>query len=146
MVKFRKSSHTVHRLQVHLVWITKYRYQVLTNTIGLRIRDIIRQECSSMDIRILDGVVSKDHVHLLISYPPKYSISEIVKRFKGRSSRKIQQEFTELKKRYWGGHFWAIGYGAFSSGNITDEMISEYLKHHDEENPKFIEFEGRSLD
>ena len=146
MVKFKKSSHTTHRLEVHLVWITKYRYAVLNREISLRVREIIRQECASLDIQILSGVVSKDHVHLLISYPPKLSISDIVKKIKGRSSRKIQQEFDSLRKRYWGRHFWAIWYGAFSSGNVTDEMITEYLKHHDEEDPNFDEFEGRPSD
>ena len=65
-----------------------------------------------------------------VSYPPNLSISDLVRRLKGRSGRKLLQEFPSLKKRYWGGHFWAIGYGAWSSGNITEEMINEYLEHH----------------
>ncbi len=85
-----------------------------------------------MDVRILKGVVSKDHVHLHVSYPPKVNVSEMVKRLKGRSARRLMEEFSELRKRYWGGHFWGIGYGAWSSGNITDEMIQEYLEHHRE--------------
>ena len=79
----------------------------------------------------MSGVVSKEHVHMYISYPPKYSISDMVKWFKGRSSKKLQEEFPQLSKTYWGRHFWGIGYAAFSSGHITDEMIKEYLKHHD---------------
>lgn len=66
----------------------------------------------------------------IYTYPPKLSVSEIVKRLKGRSSRRIQDEFPQLGKLYWGKHFWAIGYAAFSSGQITDEMIKEYIKHH----------------
>jgi putative transposase len=54
----------------------------------------------------------------------------LVKKLKGRTSHHLQQEFPELKKRYWGQHFWAIGYGAWSTGNITDEMVQEYLEHH----------------
>lgn len=65
-----------------------------------------------------------------IEYPPKQSMSNLVKRLKGRTSRILQQEFPELKKRYWGRHFWAIGYGGWSTGNITDEMVQEYLEHH----------------
>jgi len=53
---------------------------------------------------------------------------------KGRSSRKLQQEFPELKKRYWGNHFWGVGYGAWSTGNITDKMVDEYLEHHRKDN------------
>ncbi|GHV49645.1 hypothetical protein FACS1894181_09080 [Bacteroidia bacterium] len=86
-------------MQVHPVWITKYGYQVLTGDIQLRYRDIIRQVCNSLDIQILKGVVSKDHIDLHISYPPQLSISEIAKRLKGRSSRLLLQEFPELKRR-----------------------------------------------
>ena len=131
MRSYRKSSHTIHDLKVHLIWITKYRYQVLTKDVGYRTREIIRQICGQHDIQIIGGAVSKDHVHVYISYPPKYSVSDIVKWFKGRSSRKLQEEFPQLGQRYWGKHFWGIGYAAFSSGHVTDEMIREYLKNHE---------------
>ena len=132
MRSYRKSTHTVHDLKVHLVWITKYRYKVLSKQVGVRIRDIIRQTCEVNDIEIIQGRVSKNHIHLYVSYPPKLSVSEIVRRLKGRSSKKIREEFPQLGKKYWGKHFWGIGYAAFSSGHVTDEMIREYLKHHDE--------------
>ena len=131
MRPYRKSSHTVYDLKVHLVWITKYRYNVLTKEVGRRIRDIIRQVCDANDIQIIEGRVSKDHIHLYVSYPPKLSVSEMVRRMKGRSSKRIQEEFPQLGKRYWGKHFWGIGYAAFSSGHVTDDMIKEYLKRHD---------------
>ncbi len=132
MRTYRQGSHTVFDLKVHLVWITKYRYRVLTPEIGLRLRELIRQSCEAHDIEIISGRVSKDHVHLYISYPPDLAVSEIVRRLKGRSSRRIQEEFPQLGKQYWGRHFWAIGYAAFSSGHVTDEMIREYLKQHDQ--------------
>jgi putative transposase len=113
MRKRRKSSHAVYDLKVHLVWITKYRHKVMTKQIGLRLRELVRQICDAKDIDIIKGAVSKDHVHLYISYPPHLSISDIVKSLKGRTSRKIQQEFPHLKKQYWGQHFWAIGYAVF---------------------------------
>jgi len=96
----------------------------------MRCRDLIKQICDAEDVRILKGVVSKDHVHIHIEYPPSKSISNIVKRLKGRTSRRLQEEFPELGKRYWGRHFWAIGYGVWSTGNITDKMVEEYLEHH----------------
>ncbi len=130
MENLRKGSHSVHQLHVHIVWSTKYRYSVLKKEVQLRCRDLIRQVCDSMDVRILKGVVSKDHVHLHLSYPPKISVSDLVKRLKGRSARLMLDEFAELKKRYWGQHLWSIGYGAWSTGNITDEMIEKYLEHH----------------
>ena len=126
----RHSGHTVTWLTVHIVWVTKYRYTVLEGDIQKRCREIIRQICVSEDVKILKGVVSKDHVHIHVEYPPSKSISNVVKRLKGRSSRRLQEEFPELKKRYWGRHFWAIGYGAWSTGNITDKMVEQYLEHH----------------
>lgn len=129
----RRSTHNVNRLQVHLVWITKYRYHVLQGDIQLRCRDILRQVCNSLDIQIIKGVVSKDHIHLHLSYPPQLSISEIVRRLKGRSSRMLLQEFPELKRRYWGSHFWGIGYGCWSTGHITEDMLEAYLNHHNDE-------------
>ncbi len=131
MRPYKKTSHTVYDLKVHLIWITKYRYRVLTKDVGIRTRDLIRQICDKNNIEIIKGNVSKDHVHLYISYPPKLSVSDIVKWLKGRTSRKIQEEFPQLGKRYWGKHFWAIGYAAFSSGHVTDEMIKEYLENHE---------------
>ena len=132
MEDIRKSSHSVDQLHVHLVWSTKYRYVVLKGEVQVRCRDLIRQVCDSLDVRILKGVVSKDHVHLHVSYPPKLSVSDLVKRLKGRSARLMLDEFAELKKRYWGQHLWGIGYGGWSTGNITDEMIENYLEHHRE--------------
>ena len=126
----RKSSHSVHQLTAHIVFSTKYRYHVLKGEKQLRCRDEIKIVCDILDVRIIKGVVSKDHVHLHISYPPKLSISDFVKRVKGRSSRKLLQEFPDLQKRYYGRHFWGIGYGAWSSGNLTQDMIDEYLEHH----------------
>ena len=131
MRNYRKSTHTIYDLKVHLIWITKYRYQVLTKEVGLRAREIIRQVCDQNDINIISGVVSKDHVRWYISYPPKISISDVMKKLKGRSSRKLQDEFPQLGKRYWGKHFWAIGYAAFSSGHVTDEMIQEYILEYE---------------
>jgi len=117
-------------LQIHIVWVTKYRYKVLKGKIQERCREIIIQICDAEDIRILSGVVSKDHVHIHIEYPPSKSVSDIVKRLKGRSSRKLQMEFPELSKQYWGKHFWAIGYGVWSTGNVSKEIVEEYLEHH----------------
>lgn len=130
MESLRKGSHSVQQLHVHIVWGTKYRYKVLQGEIQLRCRDLIRQSCDVLDVQILKGVVSKDHIHLHLSYPAKLSVSDLVKRLKGRSAKMLLQEFGELRRRYYGGHLWGIGYGAWSTGNITDEMIQAYLEHH----------------
>lgn len=130
MAEQRSNGHTVSRLTVHLVWSTKYRYDVLQGDIKIRCRTLLMQICDAEDAEILKGVVSSDHVHMHVSYRPSSSVSDLVKKLKGRSSRKLQQEFPELKKRYCGRHFWAIGFGCWSTGNITDEMVNEYLEHH----------------
>ena len=133
MEEYRHGSHTVSWLSVHLVWVTKYRYHVLTGDVQLRCRDIVSQICDSENVRILKGVVSKDHVHLHIEYPPSLSVSLLVKKLKCRTSHHLQQEFPVLGKRYLGRHLWAVGYGAWSTGNITDVMVQEYLEHHNEQ-------------
>ncbi len=130
MAEQRRASHTVTRLTVHIVWVTKYRYQVLKGEIQKRCRELIIQSCDAEDVKILNGAVSKDHVHMHIEYPPSISISDLVKRLKGRTSRMLQQEYPELQKRYWGKHFWAIGDGAWSPGNLAEELVQEYLEHH----------------
>ena len=130
VVEYRHGSHTVSRLTAHLVWITKYRYAVLQGEIQQRCRALIIQICDAEDVKILKGAVGKDHVHLHIEYSPSLAMSQLVKRLKGRTSRRLQEEYRELGKRYWGRHFWAIGYGVWSTGNVTEEAVQEYLEHH----------------
>lgn len=101
---------------------------MLKGEVKQRCRDLMKQDCNAMEIRILIGVVSSNHIHLHIEYPPKLSVSEISKQLKGRSSTKLQKEYPHLKKRYWGRRFWSRGFGAFSTGNITDEMVQKYIE------------------
>ena len=129
-MSYRYGSHSVYSVHYHFVFVTKYRYQVLTGDVALKVRELIRQTCAAFDIDIISGVVSKDHVHLLLSSPPNMAPSEIMRRIKGRTSSKLFESFPHLKKRYCGRHFWARGYFCASSGNITDEMIEQYLEHH----------------
>ena len=130
MERYTKGSHTLYHHRYHLVWITKYRYRVLRGELQRRVRTIIAQVAEELGVKILNGVVSSDHIHLFVSIPPHLPVSEFTKRAKGRSSRKVQQEFPELRKRYWGRHFWARGYFSATSGNVTDEMIDEYINNH----------------
>ena len=86
-MKYRYGSHTVYDIEYHFVWVTKYRYKVLTGDVALRVREWVRQTCEAFEIQILKGVVSKDHVHILVSAPPNMAPSEIMRRIKGRTSR-----------------------------------------------------------
>jgi len=97
----------VYDLKAHLVWITKYRHKVLTKEVEKRVRMLVRQTCDARGLEI---------------------ISEV----EGRTSRKLQEEFPHLRKQDWGRHVWAIGYGAFSSGHVTDDINREYIKKHRE--------------
>ena len=69
---YRYGSHTVYNIEYHFVWVTKYRYKVLSGDVALRVRELVRQSCEAFEIRILSGVVSKDHVHVFVSAPPRW--------------------------------------------------------------------------
>ena len=127
-MSYRKTAHAVYDCKYHLVWITKYRKPALRGEIGLRLRELIRQTCATLDVQIVSGHVAVDHVHMLVSVPPKVSVSDLMQRLKGRSSRKMLEEFGELNRQFWGRHLWARGYFAVSSGNVTDEVIKQYIE------------------
>ncbi len=128
MAKYHHAAHNVHDLKYHIVWVTKYRYQVLKGAVGLRTRDLIREICMAREVTIVRGSVSPDHVHILVSAPPKLAPSKIVQYVKGRSSRKLQEEFGELKRRYWGQHLWARGYFCATVGAVDEETIKRYIE------------------
>jgi putative transposase len=129
----RKLSHTTYDHKYHLCWITKYRFKVLTGNVAYRARDIIKQICREIGVEIIQGNVQPEHIHLVVSVPPYQSISKLMQHLKGKSARKLLQEHEILRKRYYGGSLWARGYYSVTSGNITDEMIIEYVKNQDRE-------------
>jgi putative transposase len=128
MKNYRKTSHSVYDIKYHFVWITKYRKPVLHGEVAIRLRELIREICKAMDIEIIKGHVSKDHVHLLLSVPPYISASDVMKRIKGKTSRKLLSESRMLSKKFWGRHLWARGYFAATSGTVTDEVILQYIE------------------
>ena len=135
MENYRTSSHSRYDIKYHFVWVTKYRKSVLTGAVGVRLRELVREVCRTNDIEILQGAVSRDHVHVLLSCPPNLSPSKIMQCIKGKSSRKLLQEFRHLQKQFWGRHLWARGYFVASSGNVTDEAIMAYIKQQDGTEP-----------
>ncbi len=132
-MRYRKGSHTVYDIKYHFVWVTKYRFKVLKGPIAHRLRELVSQSCESRHLTIVKGNITKDHVHLLLSCPPSLSPSKIAQYLKGRSSRLLQEEYSELKKRYWGQHLWSRGYFCGTVGAVTEEMIKEYVENQDEE-------------
>lgn len=129
-MQYQKGKHCVYYHRYHLVWITKYRYKVLLGNLRLRVREIIRQVCAENNVQIIEGVLSSDHIHMFVDIPPKLAVSDFMRKVKGRSSFKIQQEFPHIKKRYWGRHFWGRGYFSTTAGAITEEVILQYLEDH----------------
>ncbi len=103
----------------------------MSGEVAKRTRELIRQICKANDVEILKGHISKDHIHLFVSVPPHLSVSKLVQHLKGKSSRKLLSEFKTLSKQFWGRYLWGRGYFVASSGNVTDEIIMEYIKNQD---------------
>ena len=129
-MRYSSGAHTRFYHRFHVVWATKYRYKVLHGAMRERLREIIQQTCAELGVYIVKGCLARDHVHMFLSIPPNLALSKVMQRIKGRSSRRIQMEFPELRKRYWGRRFWARGYFSTTSGNVTDDIILQYLELH----------------
>ena len=142
MGEYRRGAHTVYQIHLHLVWTTKYRKKILTGEVATRVRDLIREMCGDADIKISKGHVSKDHVHLLVSIPPQQGISKLMQQLKGKTAYKIMQEFPHVKKQYWGQHMWARGYFCCSTGNVSDEMVAEYIANQSDSRDDEFRVEG----
>jgi len=127
MSRFSKLAHAVWECKYHLVWCPKYRYRLLRGELGKSVRSVLRELCDWKHIEILSGDVQIDHVHLVLSIPPKYSVSEAVGFLKGKSAIKIFDMHHELKQRYWGRHFWARGY-CVSTVGLNEEEIKKYVR------------------
>jgi len=144
MTEYRHGAHSVFMIHVHLVWITKYRKGVLKGDVAYRVRDLIREICRSDNVEIMKGHISSDHVHLFVSIPPQVTISRLVQRLKGKTLYKLLGEFEHLRRQYWGRHLWARGYFCCSSGNVTDDVIREYLERQDHDIDSEFRIEGEA--
>ena len=129
-MRYSKAAHTRFYHRYHVVWVTKYRFKVLQGTMRERLREIVHQTCVEPRFHIVRGVLARDHVHMFLSIPPKLSLAYVKQRIRGRSARRIQMEFPEFRKRYWGQRFWARGYFSTTSGNVTDDIILNDLEFH----------------
>ena len=136
MAQYRNGGHTIYDIKYHFVWITKYRYKVLQGKVAIRLRELLRQGCEAKGLEIVRGSISKDHVHMLLSCPTTLSPSQIAQYLKGRSSHLLQDEFPELKKRYWGQHMWARGYFCGTVGEVDEETIRHYIENQGSEEEK----------
>ena len=133
MGRYRRAGHTTYQLHYHFVFITKYRKPALRGEIGKRVRELIREICRSNDIEILRGNVRPDHVHLLLSVPPRLAPSRVMQAIKGKTSHHLLADYRALRKEFWGQHLWARGYFAATTGTVTDEVIAKYIELQDVE-------------
>lgn len=121
-------THTKHRLKYHIVWVPKYRKRVLKGALSIRLSELLF-ECADINHWEIEELnIQTDHVHMLVQLKPDVSLSKTVQYFKGGSSKKIREEFPELKEFLWGDSFWADGYFAETVGNKSVAAIKKYIK------------------
>ena len=126
---FRTGRHVVHQLQAHLVFVPKYRRGVITKRVFETLRSAWEQVCTDFESELRESGWESDHVHLLVSYPPKVALSRLVNSLKGVSARKLRAEnLPEVRAKLWGEHFWSPSYCALSSGGAPLDTIKRYIQ------------------
>ena len=123
-------AHVVWDCKYHIVFVPKYRYEIFTRDVKEALRNEMRKLCTWLEVGIIEGHVCKDHIHLCLSIPPKYSISDVVGTLKGKVAIRMFNRFPELRKNYWGNHFWSRGYYVNTVGK-NEEMIKKYIQDQD---------------
>ena len=130
-MSLKRTSHAVYEAKYHLVWCPKYRKKIVTDEIGTRIKELFIEISSHFDFEIDRCEIAEDHVHILLSFPPRYSVSKVVGILKSISGSKIFKEFPSVKEKLWGGHFWEQGFFYRTVGEqVTDDVIRKYIEHH----------------
>ena len=124
-------SHTAWDCKYHLVWIPKYRKQVLYGQLRTYLGDVLHELASHKECKIHEGHMKGDHLHMLISIPPKYAVSQVVGYIKGKSAIHIARQYMGKRKNFTGQHFWARGYYVSTAGRDED-VIRQYIKKHKE--------------
>lgn len=123
-----KSSHTNHRLAYHIVFIPKYRRQILYGKLTSRLSELFYEAATVNKWFIHELSVHKDHVHMMIQLPPAITVAKAIMYLKGGTSKVIRKEFPELKEFLWGDSLWQDGYFAETVGRIDEKMMREYIK------------------
>jgi putative transposase len=130
----RRTSHAVYDTKYHLVWTPKYSKWILRGDIQEHVKELIQEIEEHHGFIIGTLEVAPDHIHIFLSFPPRYSISKVVGMLKSISASEIFKEHPEVKKQLWGGEFWEDGYFVRTVGDkITAEVIRKYIKHHREQ-------------
>ena len=125
-----KLAHVVWECKYHYVIVPKYRYKFFNDAVNIAVKEEFRKLCVWKQVVIIEGTICKDYIHMCLSIPPKYSVAEIIGTLKGKTAIRMFQKFPELKKQYWGSHFWSRGYYVSTVGR-NEEMIRKYIKDQD---------------
>lgn len=130
--EYKLLSHTLWLCTYHIVFCPKYRYGVLVGSVEVMVRNELYKLCHQKDAITIEEInIQPDHVHMVITLPPKYAISEIVGWLKGKVAIKVLQEKKELGKQFWGRHFWSRGYCVSTVGLEMDKIL-KYVKWQQE--------------
>lgn len=144
MSKYKKLSHVVYKCDYHIVWVPKYRFRILKDGVKDMVDKDIRLLCEWKGCEVEELNVQEDHVHLMVSIPPKVSVSVLMGTLKGKLAIKLFKSYPGLKKKpYWGNHFWARGYFVSTIG-LDEEVIRRYVKYQENEERK-EENQGRNF-
>jgi putative transposase len=127
--QIRTGRHCVFKMHVHLVFVTKYRKKVFNNSILQSMQEIFSNVCDGFDAELVEFNGEDNHVHLVVNYPPKYSVSVLVNSLKGVSSRYLRQDFKELQEYYWKGVLWSPSYFAGSCGGASLDVLKRYIEN-----------------
>ena len=126
--QIRSGRHCVFNMHVHLVFVTKYRKDVFTKPMLDAMEGMFKKVCLDFEAELTEFNGEDDHVHLLINYPPKVAVSNLVNSLKGVSSRHLRKDFPEIKNKLWGGSLWSPSYFASSCGGAPLEIIKQYIE------------------
>lgn len=144
MSKYKKLSHVVYKCDYHIVWVPKYRFRILKEAIKDLVAKDIRMLCEWKGCEVEELNIQEDHVHLMVSIPPKVSVSVLMGTLKGKLAIKLFKSYPVLKKKpYWGNHFWARGYFVSTIG-LNEDVIRRYVKYQENEERK-EESQGRDF-
>ena len=136
MGKYKRQSHVIWQCTYHIVWCPKYRFRVLTGLVKDLVERDIKMLSEWKDSEVIELSVQADHIHMVISVPPKLSISDLMGTIKGKLAIKIFKNYPQLKEKpYWGNHFWSRGYFVNTIG-LDEELIKRYVRYQEEEDKK----------
>ncbi len=123
-------AHVVWDCKYHIVLVPKYRYQIFGKDIKLAVKDELKKLCQWLQLQIIQGHVAKDHIHICITIPPKLSVAEVVGTLKGKTAIRMFNKFPEIRRKYWGSHFWSRGY-YISTVGLNEEIVKSYIRDQD---------------